>query len=200
MARGWDSASRATSCSATEASSRCAIGRRADWKRKWFYLEAEPGSGLCVDLCGPCRLFDEAHHLLHQLLRACTRHAGDAEGRAPSIAGGARYPRRRLSASFGGSRSILFSTSQRGFVARSLLNFLSSPTIARASFTGSASGSGGAISTRCSSTRVRCRCLQELDAEPRAFRRAFDEPRNVRHHEAAMLADGHDTEIRDAAW
>ena len=52
------------------------------------------------------------------------------------------------------------------------------------------------MSTRCSSTRVRCRCLQEPDAEPRAFRRALDEPGNVGHHEAAMLADAHHAEIR----
>ncbi len=38
--------------------------------------------------------------------------------------------------------------------------------------------------------------LQEPDAEPGARRRAFDEPRDVRDHEAAIGADAHDAELR----
>src|SRR6188768_200925 len=72
----------------------------------------------------------------------------------------------RSRASSAGRRSILFSTSQRGLVPRSALNFFSSPTMARASFTGSASGSSGAMSIRCSSTRVRCRCFRKRWPRP----------------------------------
>ena len=58
------------------------------------------------------------------------------------------------------------STSQRLFFASSGLNFLSSFTIARAPATGSSSGSGGAMSTRCSSSRVRCRCFRNRMPRP----------------------------------
>ena len=38
--------------------------------------------------------------------------------------------------------------------------------------------------------------LEETDAEARAFRGAFDEPGNVRHHEAALVAARDHAEIR----
>ena len=53
-----------------------------------------------------------------------------------------------------------------GFLAKAASNFLSSRMIARASFTGSASGSGGSMSTRCKSRRVRCRCLKNRWPRP----------------------------------
>src|SRR5690606_6819028 len=72
----------------------------------------------------------------------------------------------RARASSGGTRSILFSTSQRGLAASAGSYFSSSATMARASRTGSASGSGGAMSIRCSSMRVRCRCLRKRWPSP----------------------------------
>ena len=115
---------------------------------------------------------------------------------APSSAADGRCPCSACSASSGGSRSSLFSTSQRSFLARSALNFFNSATIERASCTGSASGSGGAISTRCSSTRVRCRCFRKLNSEPGALGGAFDQPGDVGHDEAAMDPDRDDAQIR----
>ena len=106
----------------------------------------------------------------NRLSRAPASPAGGRGDRGNAGRGSVARARCRARASSppppSGSRSLLLITSQRGFAASSLLNFFSSATIARASFTGSASGSRGAMSTRCSSTRVRCRCFRKRIPRP----------------------------------
>ncbi|MNR40953.1 hypothetical protein D3C85_1592880 [compost metagenome] len=70
------------------------------------------------------------------------------------------------SRSSSGSMSTLFSTSQRGLLYSASSYLRSSSTMARASRTGSTSGSNGAMSTRCSRMPVRDRCLRKRWPRP----------------------------------
>ena len=115
---------------------------------------------------------------------------------APSSAGAARCRRSAPRAPCRRQQVDLVEHQPAPLRRESGLNFFSSATMARASATGSASGSGGAMSTRCSSTRVRCRCFRNRMPRPGALGRALDEPRDVGHHEAALLADRDDAEVR----
>ena len=91
-------------------------------------------------------------------------------------------------------------TSQRGLALSSLLNFFSSATIARASFTGSASGSGGSDVHQVQQQARALQVLEEADPESCALGGALDEARDVGHDEASVLTDIDDARGSGAAW
>jgi len=122
-------------------------------------------SAVAATVAGVRGVLQITHHSLLELIRALPV--------APDMSMTRPFQRRRRTislarrcASFGSNRSILLMSSQRSFAARSAANFFSSPTMVRASLTGSASGSGGAISMRCNKTRVRCRCFRNRIPSP----------------------------------
>ncbi len=111
-------------------------------------------------------LFEIAHHRLLEFLGARAGRAGNKQHRPLP----AQSPHDLLGAPlrFLGLQQIdlVDAAASAPSSPRSAANFFSSATIVRASLTGSASGSGGAISMRCSNTRVRCRCFKKRIPRP----------------------------------
>jgi hypothetical protein len=92
----------------------------------------------------------------------------------------------RASRSSGPIMSILLSTSQRGLSASSGSYLRNSLTIARASRTGSASGSNGDQVDQVQQQAGALQVAQELMPQPGAFGGALDQAGNVGHHEALL--------------
>ena len=107
---------------------------------------------------------------------------------------------RRVRASAAGSMSVLLSTSQRGLSYSAWSYFFSSLTMARASVTGSALSSNGAMSTRCSSSRVRARWRRNWWPSPAPSAAPSIRPGMSATTKLAVLGDAHHAEVRVAAW
>ena len=141
-------------------------------------------------------LRDVVEDRVGQRFAALAGQRRDFEHRAVPAEALRRTSLTRASRSSSGTMSSLFSTSQRGFSYSASSYLRSSLTIAFASATGSTASSNGARSTRCSSKPRALQVAQELVAEARAFRRAFDQAGNVGDHEALLGPDAHHAEIR----
>ena len=149
----------------------------------------------------PCAAAGRAGAPRGSCITACLSSAVPAPV-APEISNTGPFQRSRRTisaarrfASLGSSRSILLMTSQRSLAARSAANFLSSATMVRASLHRIGVRIGRRDIDQMQQHAGALQMLQEPDAEPRAFRRALDQARNVRHDEAAAGPHAHHAEI-----
>ena len=148
-----------------------------------------------IPLRGRLGGLEKSHHSLGEIRRAGTRDSRNEKRRTPVIQClSDRYRLRR--GLFRRQQVALVEHQPARLAHRSSLNLPSSPTMDRASRTGSAAGIHRQDVDQVQQHARALQVLQETDAEPCTVGRAFDEAGNIGHDEAALIAAGHHAEIR----